>query len=85
MSFRGRSLGTDKNWFARRPSLTTVWEFRQRLRALFERRTHNPEALLGALQEWCRDAEATGIRALQQFAVKLKGYRLRMTGDASAA
>ncbi len=85
LSFRGRSLGIDRNWFSRRPSLATVWEFRQRLRALFERRTHNSEALLSALQEWCRDAEATGIRALQQFAARIKGYRLRASNAAATA
>lgn len=76
LAFQNRSRGIDQRWFARRPSLATVWEFRQRLRSLYERRGHGPEALLRALQDWCRDAESTGIRALQQFATRLKGYRL---------
>lgn len=76
LSFQGRAEGRDRRWFSQRPSLATVYEFRQRLRALYERRGVAPEAMLRALQEWCRDAEATGIRALQQFATRLKGYRL---------
>jgi stearoyl-CoA desaturase (delta-9 desaturase) len=76
LAFQNRERGLATRWFARRPTLRTVWEFRQRLRELYERRGHTPEAMVKALQEWCRDAEATGIRALQQFAARLKGYRL---------
>lgn len=76
LAFQNRERGIAHRWFARRPSLATVWEFRQRLRSLYERRGHTPESMLSALQDWCRDAEATGIRALQQFAARLKGYRL---------
>ena len=76
LAFQNRSQGQDRHWFARRPTLATVWEFRQRLRAVYERRGHGPEAMLKSLQDWCHDAEATGIRALQQFSARLKGYRL---------
>ena len=34
------------------------------------------EQLIGALKEWCRDAEATGIEALERFAQNLRTYRL---------
>src|SRR5690606_2457258 len=81
LAFQNRLKGVDRRWFARRPTLNTVWEFRQRLRALYERRGVAGDELLKALREWCRDAEATGIRALQQFANRLKGYRL--AGDAA--
>jgi hypothetical protein len=30
-----------------------------------------------ALQDWCRDAEATGIQALQDFARNLSRYSLQ--------
>jgi stearoyl-CoA desaturase (delta-9 desaturase) len=76
LAFQNRLKGADQHWFASRPTLNTVWEFRQRLRSLYERRGVGGEHLLKALQEWCHDAEATGIRALQQFAARLKGYRL---------
>jgi stearoyl-CoA desaturase (delta-9 desaturase) len=32
---------------------------------------------LQSLQEWCRQAEATGIKALQEFAHFLRGYTLQ--------
>jgi stearoyl-CoA desaturase (delta-9 desaturase) len=57
-------------------SLETVYEFRERLRALWERRAPSQEALLQALQEWCQQAEATGIQALETFAANLRRYSL---------
>ena len=32
------------------------------------------EALLASLQQWCRDAESSGIKALQDFALGLRRY-----------
>lgn len=56
--------------------LATVYQFRQRLEALWKRSSMNQEALLAALQEWCSQAEQSGIRALQDFARTLRGYSL---------
>ena len=56
---------------ARRPTLKTVWEFRARLSALMER---GADQALKGLQQWISEAEASGIRALQDFAQRLKGY-----------
>jgi stearoyl-CoA desaturase (delta-9 desaturase) len=47
------------------------------LAALLEARTHNAGESLRNLQEWCREAEATGIRALQDYSARLKGYSLQ--------
>jgi stearoyl-CoA desaturase (delta-9 desaturase) len=57
-------------------ALSTVYEFQQRLVALFNERSANQERLLQALQDWCQSAEATGIAALEEFARRLAGYRL---------
>jgi stearoyl-CoA desaturase (delta-9 desaturase) len=62
------------------PQLRTVCEFRARLAALTERNGRNADGMLDGLKEWCREAEATGIRTLAEFAARLKGYRL--AGDA---
>ena len=56
--------------------LATVYQFRQRLQELWKRSSMTPEALLKALQEWCTQAEETGIRALQDFARTLRSYSL---------
>jgi len=60
-----------------RPRLATVCEFRNRLAAVLERGNGNNEStMLANLQTWCAEAEATGIRALQEFAMRLRGYAL---------
>jgi len=59
-----------------RPLLATVCEFRTRLAAVLERGNGGAEAMMASLTEWCREAEATGIRTLQDFAARLRGYAL---------
>lgn len=57
-------------------SLQTVYEFQRRLVALFNERQATQERLLHCLQDWCHQAEQTGIAALEDFALRLRGYRL---------
>jgi stearoyl-CoA desaturase (delta-9 desaturase) len=55
-----------------RPRLQQISEYRARLAALMEQR--RPESALAALQQWCREAEASGNRKLIEFAARLKRY-----------
>ena len=55
-----------------RPRLKQISEYRARLAALMEQR--KPESALASLQEWCREAEASGNRKLVEFAARLKRY-----------
>jgi stearoyl-CoA desaturase (delta-9 desaturase) len=57
-------------------ALRTVYQFRDRLTAVWEQTYASQEQLRKALQDWCQQAEATGIEYLQQFARKLRGYSL---------
>ena len=57
---------------ARRPQLQTVCDYRARLLDLMEQR--RPDVALKGLQQWIREAEQSGIRALHDFAQRLKGY-----------
>jgi stearoyl-CoA desaturase (delta-9 desaturase) len=57
---------------AKRPALKTVCEFRNRLAELMEQR--GADQALKGLQQWIVEAEQSGIRALQEFAQRLKGY-----------
>jgi stearoyl-CoA desaturase (delta-9 desaturase) len=59
-------------------SLRTVYEFRSRLQAIWGRTTVSHEKLLAALQEWCMEAEASGIKYLQDFAHSLRSYSLHV-------
>ncbi len=61
----------------RSQSLRTVFQYQQQLRQIWERTATNQEALLAALQDWCRRAEASGIQSLQDFARNLRGYALQ--------
>jgi stearoyl-CoA desaturase (delta-9 desaturase) len=48
-----------------------------RLQKLWTEKAATQENLMITLQEWCRQAEATGIEALQDFALSLRSYTLQ--------
>lgn len=56
--------------------LKVVYQFRERLQAVWNRSAASQKERLEALQEWCAQAEMTGIQALQRFAARLRGYSL---------
>ncbi|MEO8466335.1 MAG: fatty acid desaturase [Gammaproteobacteria bacterium] len=58
----------------RSPKLRTVYQFMQQLRTLSGETTGKNEGDLKRLQAWCTDAEASGIRALREFALQLQAY-----------
>jgi len=61
----------------RSPKLRTVYQFMQQLRTLSGQTTGKNEGDLKRLQTWCADAEASGIRALREFALQLQAYTTR--------
>jgi stearoyl-CoA desaturase (delta-9 desaturase) len=63
-------------WINERPQIHRLIEFRQRLLAIYELRSAEAEAKLEALRAWCAEAEASGIRALEEFSARLKGYAM---------
>jgi stearoyl-CoA desaturase (delta-9 desaturase) len=58
-------------------NLRVVYHFRQQLQAVWARKATSQENLVKALQDWCLQAEATGISSLQEFARRLRGYSLQ--------
>ena len=58
-------------------ALQTVYQYKRRLQAIWQERTASHERLMQSLQEWCREAEASGIRALQEFAKTLPMYSVK--------
>lgn len=54
--------------------LSLVYQYRLRLQDIWSRTAMSQKELLEALQEWCRQAEATGIDALKQFSSRLRSY-----------
>jgi len=68
---------------AQSQTLETVYQFREQLRDLWERTAPSQEALLKSLQDWCQQAEDTGIQALETFARNLRGYTLTPAGTST--
>ena len=71
---------TSRKWLARaleyNQPLNTVYAMKQKLQDIWQHSTITQEPLLQALDEWCRQAEATGIQALREFSYKLRTYAL---------
>ncbi|HEX9852862.1 MAG TPA: transposase, partial [Woeseiaceae bacterium] len=57
-------------------TLQTVHEFRERLRELWSGANVSNDKLLAQLKSWCAEAEASGIKVLQDFAARLRSYQL---------
>lgn len=73
----GRFLAAEKRRYREQllaswPRLATVFEFRHRLMEIWSRSSGNTHALVESLRQWCADAEASGIRALEQYAARLR-------------
>lgn len=71
---------TNRTWLRRvlelNTTFKTVYVMKQRLADVWQRSATTQEHLRRAIEEWCRQAEATGIKALQDFSLKLRSYRL---------
>jgi len=58
----------------RSSKLRTVYQFMQQLKALSNQAVRSDTDRLKRLQTWCAEAEASGIRALRDFARQLQAY-----------
>jgi stearoyl-CoA desaturase (delta-9 desaturase) len=57
--------------------LKTVHDFRERLQVLWSGGHMSNDKLLQHLKDWIAQAEASGIKALQDFAATLRGYAMQ--------
>jgi stearoyl-CoA desaturase (delta-9 desaturase) len=55
-------------------SLRVIYQFRIKLQEIWSRSTASQKELIEALQDWCQQAEATGIETLHNFSNRLKTY-----------
>jgi stearoyl-CoA desaturase (delta-9 desaturase) len=60
--------------FQHSKALETMHNMRVELGAIWERSHHTRDQLLHQLQDWCNRAEASGIKALQDFSLRLRTY-----------
>jgi len=54
--------------------MATVYSMRQDLSGLWQRSAASKEQLVKQLEDWCRRADASGIRPLQEFSRQLRAY-----------
>ncbi len=64
---------TVQQLLAHNDRLRVVHEFRERLQQLWQNAGASKDELIIALKRWCEEAEATGIRVLQEFAQQVRG------------
>ena len=65
-----------QRWVEQRPRISALVEYRKRLAAVLEARSNDAGERLRQLQAWCQEAEASGIRVLQEYSARLKGYAI---------
>lgn len=57
--------------------LDTVYQFKLRLQEIWTHQASSHERRLESLREWCRQAEASGIKTLEEFAHLMRRYEIR--------
>ncbi|ASQ44925.1 DesA family fatty acid desaturase [Legionella clemsonensis] len=57
-----------------REQLLVVYNFRQSLQNIWLKTASSQKELVEALQQWCKQAEESGLEVLHQFAQQIKGY-----------
>ena len=60
--------------FKHSKALETMHQMRVELGAIWERSHSTRDQLLQQLQDWCVRAEASGIKSLQEFSLRLRSY-----------
>ena len=66
--------GAVEGALAESPMLAKIHQMRSELAAIWERSSASSEQLLVQLQDWCKRAEESGVRALQEFSLRLRSY-----------
>lgn len=54
--------------------LRTVYNYKQSLQNIWLKTASSQKELVDALQQWCKQAEESGLEVLRQFALQIKGY-----------
>ncbi|MBI5448559.1 MAG: fatty acid desaturase [Gammaproteobacteria bacterium] len=53
-------------------ALEQVYQYRQKLNAIWDKTTFTQKELIEALQQWCHQAEASGLDVLKTFSLQLR-------------
>jgi len=55
-------------------ALREVYHFKQSLQSIWQKTASSQRELIESLQQWCKQAEESGVEALRQFSFQVKGY-----------
>ncbi len=72
-----RSVETIEHVLKQDKTLATIYQFKQQLKEVWARGSAGTPGRVERLQAWCAASEQSGIQALEEFAVFLRGYRLQ--------
>jgi stearoyl-CoA desaturase (delta-9 desaturase) len=72
-----RSVETIEHVLKQDKTLATIYQFKQQLKEVWTRGSTGTPGRVERLQAWCAASEQSGIQALEEFAVFLRGYRLQ--------
>ncbi len=59
---------------ASREQLRVVYNYRQSLQNIWLKTASSQKELVESLQQWCKQAEESGLDVLRQFSLQIKGY-----------
>ena len=71
------ALGRLANVLDNNQTLKRVYELREQLAGIWEQANVSNEQLVEQLKQWCADAEASGIKSLEEFSARLRSYMLQ--------
>lgn len=57
--------------------IRVVYNYRQSLQNIWLKTASSQKELVDALQQWCKQAEESGLDVLRQFALHIRGYVLQ--------
>lgn len=60
------------NLLEKRPDLKLIYQYKQALQNVWLRTATSQKELMEALQQWCKQAESSGLEALKEFSVRIK-------------
>jgi stearoyl-CoA desaturase (delta-9 desaturase) len=63
---------------AQNEMMEKVYKMKQELQLVWKKRSASRDELLKAMQDWCKEAEESGIRALEEFAHSMRQYSTKM-------
>lgn len=63
---------------AHNETVEKVYKMKQELQLVWKKRSASSDELLKAMQAWCKEAEESGIRVLEEFAQSLRQYSTKI-------